>query len=45
MAVQLINVDGQNIEVMNYDFSKKEQDLDSGRNLQGAGIRRCVYFR
>lgn len=35
MAVQLINVDGQNVEVMSYDFSKKEQDLDSGRNLEG----------
>lgn len=35
MAVQLINIDGTDIEVMSYDFSKKEQDLDSGRNLEG----------
>lgn len=35
MEVQLLNVDGENIEVMSYDFSKKEQDLDSGRNLAG----------
>lgn len=35
MAIQLLNVDGEDIEVMNYDFSKKEQDLDSGRNLAG----------
>ena len=35
MEIQLINVDGQDIEVMNYDFSKKEIDLDSGRNLEG----------
>ena len=42
MAVQLINVDGQNIEVMNYDFSKKEQDLDSGRNLQGVMERNVL---
>ena len=35
MAVQLINVDGTDVEVMSYDFSKKEQDLDSGRNLEG----------
>lgn len=35
MAVQLINIDGQDIEVMSYDFDKKEIDLDSGRNLDG----------
>jgi hypothetical protein len=34
-AVQLINVNGTDVAVMSYDFSKKEQDLDSGRNLEG----------
>lgn len=35
MPVTLINVDGTDIEVMSYIFSKKELDLDSGRNLNG----------
>lgn len=35
MAVQLLNVDGTDVEVQSYDFSKKEIDLDSGRNLAG----------
>lgn len=33
--ITLLNVDGIDIEIMDYDFSKKELDLDSGRNLNG----------
>lgn len=32
---QLINVQNTDIEVKSYLFSKKELDLDSGRNLNG----------
>ena len=42
MEIQLINIDGQDIAVMNYDFSKKEQDLDSGRNLEGVMERNVL---
>lgn len=35
MAVQLLNVNGNNLEVMSYLWSKKEQDVDSGINLKG----------
>lgn len=35
MAVQLININGVDLAVKSYDFSKKEIDLDSGRNLEG----------
>ena len=42
MAVQLINVDGTNIAVMNYEFNKKEIDLDSGRNLAGVMERNVL---
>lgn len=32
---QLLNIDGIDVEVMSYLWSKKDQDLDSGRNLAG----------
>lgn len=35
MSVQLLNVDGANVEVQSYDFGYREQDLDSGVNLAG----------
>lgn len=35
MATQLLNIDGTDVEVMGYLWSKKDQDLDSGRNLAG----------
>jgi hypothetical protein len=34
-ATQLLNVQNTDIEVKKYAFSKKELDLDSGRNLNG----------
>ena len=42
MATQLLNVDGVDVEVQSYDFSKKEIDLDSGRNLQGVMDRNVL---
>jgi hypothetical protein len=42
MAVQLINVNGIDVAVQSYDFSKKEQDLDSGRNLDGVMDRNIL---
>lgn len=30
---QLLNIDGTNVEVMGYIWTKADQDLDSGRNL------------
>ena len=42
MAVQLINVNGTDVAVQSYDFSKKEQDLDSGRNLDGVMERNIL---
>ena len=42
MAVQLLNVNGIDIEVQTYDFSKKEQDLDSGVNLSGVMERNIL---
>ena len=32
---QLLNIDGEDVEVMSYLWSKKDQDIDSGRNLAG----------
>lgn len=34
-AIQLLNVNSTDIEVADYVFSKKEIDLNSGRNLSG----------
>lgn len=42
MATQLLNIQGVDVEVMNYDFSKKELDLDSGRNLDGIMSRNIL---
>lgn len=42
MAIQLLNIDGTDIAVMKYDFSKKEMDLDSGRNLEGVMERNVL---
>ena len=33
--MQLLNIDGTDVEVMSYLWSLKDQDLDSGRNLAG----------
>lgn len=35
MARKLINIDGTDLEVMDYHWSLDDQDLDSGRNLSG----------
>lgn len=35
MAVQLVNINGTDVAVMSYGWSKKEQDVDSGVNLKG----------
>lgn len=33
--MQLLNINGTDVEVMSYGWSKKEQDVDSGINLKG----------
>ena len=41
-AVQLLNVDNTDVAVKSYAFSKKELDLDSGRNLNGVMERNVL---
>lgn len=40
--VKLLNVDDVDVPVMDYDFSSKEQDLNSGRNLTGVMERNVL---